>query len=264
MLLAIDIGNTNATVGLFRENDLKGCLRINSHPVRGADYYGRRIESLLKKQGIAINVIDGIVIGSVVPRLTEPFKQMAQTFFHIEPLLINCNLNLGCCLLVDNPAEVGADRICNAVATGVKYHCPSIVVDLGTATTFDVLDKEGNYIGGAIAPGLITGARDLFRKAAQLYPINLTFPPRVIGKNTTAHMQSGILFGHLAMIEGMIRRIGVEINQPDIFVIATGGFSNVIAQQSPLIQASDPYLTLDGLRLIYGMNLPQTSQSQSR
>ncbi|HPC35033.1 MAG TPA: type III pantothenate kinase [Candidatus Marinimicrobia bacterium] len=262
MLLAIDIGNTNVTIGLFLENNLKGFLRINSHPVRAADFYNRRIESFLAQQNIVIDKIDGIVIGSVVPRLIEPFKQMAHTFFHLEPLFVNCNLNLGRRLLVDNPAEVGADRICNAVAAGINYPCPSIVVDLGTATTFDVLDREGNYIGGAIAPGLVTGASDLFRKAAQLYRINLTFPPQVIGKNTTAHMQSGILFGHLSMIEGMVRRIAEEIHQPDIFVIATGGFSNVVAQHSNVIKVSDPNLTLDGLRLIYEMN--QNTVAESR
>jgi len=258
MLLAIDIGNTNVTCGLFKGNILLTDLRINSRPIRPADFYSHKIESWLKGPSLTSAAVDGVVIGSVVPSLTEPFQQMAKNFYGCEAMIVTSNLHLGRRFLVDNPAEVGADRICNAVAAAINYRCPCIVVDLGTATTFDVLDQEGNYIGGAIAPGLVTGASDLFRKAARLYRVSLDFPLKVIGKNTTTHIQSGILFGHLAMIEGMIKRIKVEMDRTDIYVIATGGFTQVIASHSTLINATDPNLTLNGLRLIYDLNRNMT------
>ncbi|MFH1214100.1 MAG: type III pantothenate kinase [Candidatus Neomarinimicrobiota bacterium] len=257
MLLAVDIGNTNVTVGLYDGKELRAVQRVNSHPVRTADYYGHKTELFLKNNRLDRSNIDGIVIASVVPQLTGPYVHMARTFCNLEPLIVTCELKLGLLVLVDNPAEVGADRLCNAVAAGTTYPHPGIVVDLGTATTFDVIDKGGNYIGGAIAPGLVTGASALFRKAAKLYRIDLDFPSQVIGKNTTGHMQSGILFGHLAMIEGIVRRIAAEMNLPEIFVIATGGFSEVIASHSAVINATDPQLTLTGLRLIYEMNRRQ-------
>jgi len=254
MLLVADIGNTNITLGLFDGECLLGEYRINSHPIRTANYYGQKVGPFLRKSEIESKDITGIVIGSVVPKLTEPFVQMARNVFFCEPLIVTCDITLGLKLMVDNPSEVGADRICNAVAARAYYPKPAIVVDLGTATTFDILDAKGNYIGGAIAPGLITAATDLFRKAARLHRIDFEFPPYVIGKNTTAHLQSGILVGHLAMIEGMVQRIAAELKLPQIFVAATGGLSEVVAKHSPLINVTNPRLTLDGLRLIYGMN----------
>lgn len=254
MLLAIDIGNTNVTIGAFEGNIIQTVLRINSRPTRLVDRYGQIIKSWLDKNRFDSAAVSGVVIGSVVPRLTEPFSIVARTFFKCEALIVSCNLDLGRRILVDNPAEVGADRLCNAVAAATNYPCPCIVVDLGTATTFDVLDQDGNYIGGAIAPGLVTGASDLFRKAAQLYSVNLDFPQRVIGKNTSAHMQSGIMFGHLAMIEGMIKRITVGMGRTEIFTIATGGFSEVVASHTTFINAVDSNLTLNGLYLIYNLN----------
>jgi len=258
MLLVADIGNTNITLGLFDKNRLLAEYRIDSHPLRTATFYMRQIGWLLQKFKIGKEAVTGVVIGSVIPKLTDPFVQTAQSMFKCDPVVVTCELKLGLKLLVDNPAEVGADRLCNAVAAGAIYPKPGIVVDLGTATTFDVLDQDGNYIGGAIAPGLVTAAGDLFRKAAKLYRIDLEFPPHVIGKNTTAHMQSGILIGHLAMIEGMIRRIAAELNLPQIFVIATGGLSEVVASHSRIINATDPRLTLDGLRLIFEMNTKES------
>ncbi len=253
-LLAVDVGNTNITLGLFEEHNQLGEYRIESHPPRTPAYYTRQVEKFRKNLGLSDIPFNGVAIGSVVPKLTEPLARMAQMGLGYEPLMVDCELNLGLKLLVDNPTEVGADRLCNVVAAKAAYPCPSIVVDLGTATTFDVLDREGNYIGGAIAPGMITAANNLFQKAARLYPIPLEFPSGVIGKNTTTHMQSGILIGHVALIEGMISRIAGELGWPEIFVIATGGFSEIIAGHSALIRATDPHLTLNGLRLIFQMN----------
>lgn len=258
MLLTADIGNTNITLGLFDGNKMLGEYRIDSHPIRTVAYYSRQTGRFLKEHRLDFTAMTGVAIGSVVPKLTKPFVQMTRTVFGYDPVVVTRELNLGLELLVDNPAEVGADRLCNAVAAGVLYPKPCIVVDLGTATTFDVLDQNGNYIGGAIAPGLVTAAGDLFRKAAKLYRIDLEFPPHVIGKNTTAHMQSGILIGHLAMIEGMVQRITAELDLPQVFVIATGGLSEAVASHSSLINATDPRLTLDGLRLIFEMNTEES------
>lgn len=254
MLLVIDIGNTNTVLGLYKGEKLLGSWRLVSSHTRTPDEYYIALKLFCEDAGVPIAKIEGIAISSVVPDLTISFRRMIQRYFALEPLVVSAALDLGLQLLVDNPQEVGADRLCDVVAARQRYAPPLIVVDLGTATTFEVLNAGGDYIGGAIAPGMITGAGELFHKAAQLYKIELQAPTRVIGKNTREHLQSGIFLGHVAMIEGLVARFKSELGVFELPVIATGGFCEEIARYSQVITVAIPDLTLDGIRLIYEHN----------
>lgn len=254
MLLVIDIGNTNTVLGLYQGPRLLVSWRLVSSHTRTPDEYYIAIKLFCENAGVSIGEIKAIAISSVVPDLTNSFERMIRRYFEFEPLVVSADLDLGLNLLVDNPREVGADRLCDIVAARQRYTPPLIVVDLGTATTFEILDAAGDYIGGAIAPGMITGAGELFHKAAQLYKIELQPPTHVIGKNTREHLQSGIFLGHIAMIEGMVQRFQTELGNYDLPVIATGGFCEEIAHHSRVITAAIPDLTLDGIRLIFERN----------
>lgn len=254
MLLVIDIGNTNTVLGLFAQQQLLASWRLVSSHTRTSDEYYVAVKLFCVEAGVSVAEIKAVAISSVVPELTTNFQRMIRQHLGLEPLLVSAQLDLGLQLEVDNPLEVGADRLCDIVAAKHYYQPPLIVVDLGTATTFEILNAEGNYCGGAIAPGMITGAGELFRKAAQLYKIELQPPPHPIGKNTKEHLQIGIFIGHIAMIEGLIQRFQKELGLPELPVIATGGFCEEIARHSHLITAAMPDLTLQGIRLIYERN----------
>ncbi len=254
MLLAIDIGNTNTVLGIFDKNKLVESWRLVSSHTRTADEYWITAKLLCNDAHISTRDLDGVIIGSVVPELTHNFTAMSKKYLSIEPITVNHTLNLGLKLLVEEPAEVGADRICNVVAGREHYPFPLVIVDLGTATTFDVLNENGDYIGGAIAPGLATAALELTRKAAQLHKIAFKYPDHIIGKTTEEHMQSGIFAGHIAMIEGIIERIKTELSCSSLYVIATGGFCEEIKKHSSIIKEANPLLTLEGLHLIYNKN----------
>jgi len=254
MLLAIDVGNTNTVIAIYRDKTLLDVWRIASSHIRTVDEYWITVKLLCRDAGIDTGKLSGVIISSVVPQLTTSFQNMSRKYLHHEPIVVSHRLDLGLALRVDEPAQVGADRICNAVAARELYRYPLVVVDLGTATTFDVLDTNGDYIGGAIAPGLLTGAGQLTQKAAQLFNFNLEYPKHIIAKSTVEHMQSGIFVGHIAMIEGLCERIQAELGSAAMSVIATGGYAEELCQNSERIDKVNQDLTIEGLRLLFGRN----------
>ena len=253
LLLAFDIGNTNIFFGVYRGAELIGTWRLETDPQRTADEYAATLLTLLPQRGIALNAVTGMVIGSGVPRLQETFGEIARRYCACTPLIVNGTMRSGIKVNIDNPPEAGADRICNAVAARALYGTPAIVVDLGTATNFDVVSPEGDYIGGAIAPGIEVAAEAIFRRGARLFNVALTAPAQAIGRNTVAALQSGIVLGYVGLIEGLIDRLQAELGG-NARVIATGGLADRVASLTNAIHAVDHHLTLTGLRLIYELN----------
>lgn len=250
MLLAIDIGNTHSVFGLFRNATLAMNWRIATSASRTEDECWMHLKLLCGQGGYDTIHIRGAVISSVVPDQTDIAAAMVKKYTGLSPVVVSGSLDLGMAIRYRDPMAVGADRLCSAVAAYRKYKGPAIVVDFGTATTFDVISRKGEYLGGVIAPGVETAAADLQRRAAKLPKIDLRFPDRIIGTETISSMQAGILYGAVDAMEGMIRRIRKEIGKNAV-VIATGGYSRVIAQHSALIQHLEPDLVLEGARLIY-------------
>jgi len=253
MLLALDVGNTNIVLGLFSGRDLLYHWRIVTRREGTIDEYGILIRELFSLRGVQAKEIGAAVISSVVPPLQATLKEMVEEHFEVSPLLIEPGVKTGMPILYDNPKEVGADRIVNAVATIERYGKPAIVVDFGTATTFDVISARGEYLGGAIAPGINISAEALFQRAAKLPRIDISRPKAAIGKSTVASMQSGLYYGYLSLVEGMLTRIKAEMGLNPI-VVATGGLAQMIVKDSPLVHHIDPLLTLEGLRIIYERN----------
>ncbi|HEY4643979.1 MAG TPA: type III pantothenate kinase, partial [Bacteroidota bacterium] len=253
MLLAVDIGNTNTVLGLFDGEKLLSDWRLSSAITRTEDECWIVVKLFLENCGMKSGSISRVGISSVVPNLTEIFQLMARKYFNVEPLTINSDLDLGMKLHYDNPAAVGADRICNAVAGFAKFGGPLIIIDFGTATTYDVVSKSGDYLGGVIAPGIETAAADLHRRAAKLPKIELRFPGNVIGTDTVSSMQSGILHGAVDSVEGMIRRIKGVLGQ-GAKVAVTGGHARLVHEHSHGIDYLEPSLVLHGIRLIYERN----------
>jgi type III pantothenate kinase len=253
MLLAIDIGNTNVTLGAYRGNALQGTWRIATDTNRLADEYAAVIMSLLQLRGIERGDIDSAVYASVVPSLTSVFEDVCRRHFDVSPLRVGTGVRTGLRILYEDPREVGADRIVDAVAALKLHKPPLVVVDIGTAIVFDAISRDGDYLGGAIAPGIGIAADALAQKAALLRRIDLRPPKHAVGSNTTAAMQSGILFGYTGLIEEMVRRFKSEIGE-DAWVIATGGWAALMSQLTHTFDHVDPDLTLEGLRLVYEMN----------
>ncbi|MBI2619684.1 MAG: type III pantothenate kinase [Ignavibacteriales bacterium] len=254
MLLAIDIGNTHTVFGVYDSATLVADWRVTSMLQRTEDEVGTQLQQFLKNAGIVPDRIDGVAISSVVPNLTDIFAAMARKYFKADPVIVGPDLDLGFAIQYEDPSSVGADRLCNAVAGFAKYGGPLIIIDFGTATTYDVVGSTGNYLGGVIAPGVETSAVDLHRRAAKLPKVELHFPEHVIGTNTVASMQAGILYGAIDAMEGMIKRLQAQIRireKKEAKVVATGGFSELISLQSKTITACEPTLVLDGVRLIY-------------
>lgn len=251
MILAIDVGNTNIVFGLFSEGRLLDSWRLRSEESRTIDESWALFQQLALTYEINLPALKGVVIGSVVPKLTFVFRKMTTRFLGMEPLEVSGALDLGIRLLVDTPREVGADRIANAYAGRLLYGKPSIVIDFGTATTYDVVDENGSFIGGAIAPGIETSANYLLQKAALLHRIDFNVPATAIGTNTQTNLTSGILFGAADMVDGMVERIKKEKDWGDIPVVVTGGLGKVIAGISKAITHFDEDLTLKGLYHIY-------------
>ena len=254
MFLAIDIGNTNTVLGVYDKNKLVNSWRLVSNNTKTVDEYWIVTKLFCDNAGIDINKIQGAIIGSVVPELTQNFQQMVSKYFKKETIIVNNKIDLGFALKVEIPASVGADRICNVAAVRKQYSLPAVVIDLGTATTFDVVDENGDYIGGAISPGIYTSSAELSRKAAQLSKIELKNPAHYIGKTTEEHLLTGIFTGHIAMIEGIVARMEKEYNGK-FTVIATGGLSQEIADNCDIIQKADKNLTLEGLRILFHHNI---------
>lgn len=249
MVLAIDIGNTHTVIGIYNGAKLLGDWRVTSFVTRTEDEFGALVKQFCDNAKISIKKIQSIGIASVVPNLTDVCVKMSKKYFSIEPIVISTDLDLGIKILYEDKHAVGADRLCNAVAGFVKYKGPTVIVDFGTATTFDVVSAHGEYLGGIISAGIETAAGELHRRAAKLPKIDLKFSEKVIGTNTEQSMQSGIMYGALDAMETMIRRISKELDDYPT-VIATGGFSEVMKKQSKVINKHEPTLVLEGIRLI--------------
>ncbi len=253
MLLAVDVGNTNITVGIFDGSKLEATWRIATGVHRMPDEYGNLMLGLFERQGIAASQVTEAIMCSVVPPLVSVFQEVCRRYLKVSPLVVEAGVKTGVKICMDNPREVGADRIVNAVAAHQLYGGPVIVIDLGTATTFDAVSKEGDYLGGAIAPGIAIATEALFTRTAVLPRVELTHPKRAIGRNTVAAMQSGIVFGYAGLVEGVVTRIQQELGG-EAKVVATGGYAELLARETPIIEVVNPDLTLIGLRLIYEMN----------
>lgn len=259
MLLAIDIGNTNICLGLFRGDRLLRTWRLSTDIHRTAAEYEIQIDSLFQRAGHSPVEVDAVVMANVVPPLQGPYEQVVQHLFGVAPYRVSAAIDTGLKFLVDNPLEVGADRIANAVACNFRYGGPAIVVDMGTATTFDVISSDGGYMGGAIAPGVQIASEALFERAAKLPRVELTPPPSPIGRNTIHAMQSGTVFGYVGLVRGLIQSIQEELTrlgEGKARVIATGGLAPAIAELSGVVDVVDLNLTLEGLRLLYVRNHP--------
>lgn len=250
MLLVIDVGNTNTVLGMFQRETLVDEWRMRSRPSRSVRELSIHVRAFAEETGVVPGDIRGVVIASVIPRLTGTFEAMARKFLQREPVTVSGDIDSGIRVLYDNPSQLGADRLCNAVAALAKFGGPAIVVDFGTATTFDVISAKGEYLGGVIAPGVETAAAGLDRRTAKLPSADLEFPERVIGTNTVAGMQAGIMYGALDGMEGIVRRIKRVIGK-NATVVATGGYAGIIAERSTLIKHVEPALVLEGARLIY-------------
>jgi len=253
MLLCIDIGNTNIVLGMYRQEELISHWRISTQHERMPDEYAMLMLDLFRHVGHSSEEVQGIALASVVPPLTGIFEEVCERYLGREPLVVTPGIRTGVRIRYDNPREVGADRVVNAVATHRLYGGPACVVDFGTATTFDAISAEGDYLGGAIAPGITISAEALFQRTAKLPRIDLVRPPRAIGSNTVESMQSGILFGYVGLVEGMIVRFREELGSR-MKVIGTGGLAPIIAKETRSIEIVDPWLTLKGLRIIWELN----------
>jgi type III pantothenate kinase len=255
MLLAVDIGNTETTLGVFEGDKLKATWYISTLISRTADELTPLLINLLGNKGLQSSDIKAVSLCSVVPPLTATFEEVFRRCFNISTMVVGAGTKTGVRICMDNPREVGADRIVNAAAAHHLYGGPLIIVDLGTATTFDTVSEKGEYLGGAIAPGIVAATEAMFRKAAMLPRVELIRPNRAIGTNTIDAMKSGIVFGYVGLVEGMVARIQRELGKRTK-VIVTGGYASLIAGETKLIDKVSTDLTLIGLRLIYGMNQP--------
>jgi type III pantothenate kinase len=254
MMLAVDIGNTNIVLGVYKQRELLHHFRLNTARQSTVDEYGVLIYNLFNMSGLSLKDIEGVIISSVVPPLVQVIVEMCEKYIGKDPLLVGPGIKTGLNLRYENPREVGADRIVNAVAAIERYKCPLVVVDFGTATTFDCIDSGANYLGGAIVPGLGISTEALYQRASKLPRIELEKPKKVIGRNTVHAMQAGIIFGYAGQVEGIVRRIKQEMNAPVLKVIATGGLAPLIAGETDCIDEVNPMLTLEGLRIIYDRN----------
>ena len=255
MLLVIDVGNTQTVIGVYDETNLLVDWRLSTDISRSGDEFWVILRNLFREAGLDTISVDGICISTVVPPLQRVLEDVCGRYFKRKPLVVEPGIKTGLSILYDNPKEVGADRIVNSVAGISLYGCPLILVDFGTATTFDAISSEAEYLGGAIVPGITISAEALFQRAAKLHRVELIAPKNVIGKDTSSSIRSGLVYGYAEMVDGMVRRMREEI-EGSPKVIATGGNAEVIAEHSKEIEEVCPLLTLLGLRIIYERNKP--------
>jgi len=258
MLLAIDIGNTNIVLGVFDGPTLVQSWRLTTLRERTGDELGLLVEGLFASARLERTTIAGVILASVVPPLTMPTQEMVRRYFGLQTLTVDTTIRTGMPILYDTPADVGADRIVNGIAAYEKYgragKHPLVVVDFGTATTLDAISGAGEYLGGAICPGVTISADALFQRAARLPKIDVRKPATVIGRTTVGAMESGLFWGYVDMVEGLVRRMSAELGGRDVRCVATGGLAAIIAPETTLIQHVEPDLTLDGLRIVWDRN----------
>lgn len=253
MILVVDVGNSNIVLGIYKHRELLHHFRISTSRQSTVDEYGILTHNFFQMSGISTSDIEGVIISSVVPPLVNVLEEMCIKYVGKKPLIVGPGIKTGLNLRYENPREVGADRIVNAVAAIDQFNCPLVVVDFGTATTFDCIDGEGNYLGGAIVPGIGISTEALYQRASKLPRIELEKPKKVIGRNTIHAMQAGIIFGYAGQVDGIVERIKEEM-QATPKVIATGGLAELIASETKTIEVVSPMLTLEGLRIIYERN----------
>ncbi len=255
MLLVIDVGNTNIVFGVYEEKELLYDWRISTEKNRTSDEYGLLFEQIFKYNKIDMDELSNVIISSVVPPLMHTLPAMSIKYFNIDPIVVGPGIKTGMNIKYDNPREVGADRIVNAIAAYEKYGGPLIIVDFGTAITFCAVSEDGDYLGGAITPGIKISTEALFMRTAKLPKVEIMKPDKVIAKNTANSIQAGVVYGYIGMVDYIIEKMIEEIGgEKEVNIVATGGFSNLIASESKYIKKIDKLLTLEGLRIVYERN----------
>jgi len=256
MLLALDVGNTNVTIGAFHGARLAGRWRLRTIKEQTADEWGILLRNLFTLSSLDLNAVDGVIISSVVPSVDQPLEAMAERYFRRRPMFVNSAIDLGIPVLYDNPRDVGADRLVNSVAALHKFGGPVVVVDLGTTINFDIVSAKGEFLGGVLCPGIGMSISGLFARTARLPMVDFREPEKLIGSNTVGSLTSGLYYGFVGMIDGILERLAAELG-PDMKSVATGGQGHMIVKASRWVKIYDEDLTLDGLRLIWERNVTQ-------